>query len=155
MQGGLLFSVSTVLLKWSGNFPGVQWLRFCASNAGGAGSIPGRGTKIPHTAQSGQNNKGHFIFCHPELFNILEIIIWLCDKLGRGSGILQNPSPFIPVAGKARRGYIYPRKYNAFIFAQAVYVLWKVKETDNEERGIKERSTWGDLAAQWKWWGLY
>ena len=26
----------------------VQWLRLCASNAGGAGSIPGRGTRIPH-----------------------------------------------------------------------------------------------------------
>ena len=26
----------------------VQWLRFCASNAGDTGSIPGRGTKIPH-----------------------------------------------------------------------------------------------------------
>ena len=26
----------------------VQWLRFHASNAGGMGSIPGRGTKIPH-----------------------------------------------------------------------------------------------------------
>ena len=26
----------------------VQWLRLCASNAGGAGSIPGRVTKIPH-----------------------------------------------------------------------------------------------------------
>ena len=26
----------------------IQWLRFCASNAGGMGSIPGQGTKIPH-----------------------------------------------------------------------------------------------------------
>ena len=36
------------------NLPGtslaVQWLRLCASNAGGAGSIPGQGTKIPHAA---------------------------------------------------------------------------------------------------------
>ena len=29
----------------------VQWLRLLASNAGGAGSIPGWGTKIPHTTQ--------------------------------------------------------------------------------------------------------
>ena len=29
----------------------VQWLRLRASTAGGVGSIPGRGTKIPHTAQ--------------------------------------------------------------------------------------------------------
>ena len=29
-------------------FCGGQWLRLQASNAGGAGSIPGWGTKIPH-----------------------------------------------------------------------------------------------------------
>ena len=27
----------------------VQWLRLHAPNAGGPGSIPGRGTKVPHT----------------------------------------------------------------------------------------------------------
>ena len=32
----------------------VQWLRLCASTAGGMGSIPGWGTKIPHDAGSGQ-----------------------------------------------------------------------------------------------------
>ena len=32
----------------------VQWLRLCASTAGGVGSIPGRGTKTPHDAGSGQ-----------------------------------------------------------------------------------------------------
>ena len=26
----------------------VQWLKFCASTAGGTGSIPNQGTKIPH-----------------------------------------------------------------------------------------------------------
>ena len=26
----------------------VQWLRLCASNAGGTGSIPSQGTKVPH-----------------------------------------------------------------------------------------------------------
>ena len=26
----------------------VQWLRLLASNEGAAGSIPGRGTKMPH-----------------------------------------------------------------------------------------------------------
>ena len=29
----------------------VQWLRFGASTAGGMGSIPGWGTKIPHAPQ--------------------------------------------------------------------------------------------------------
>ena len=36
----------------------VQWLRLCAANAGGRGSIPGRGTKILHAAwQSPKINK--------------------------------------------------------------------------------------------------
>ena len=29
----------------------VQWLKLCASNARGARSIPGQGTKIPHAAR--------------------------------------------------------------------------------------------------------
>ena len=32
----------------------VQCLRLCASTAGGIGSIPGWGTKIPHAAWHGQ-----------------------------------------------------------------------------------------------------
>ena len=43
-------------LKWvdSGTSLAVQWLRLHASTAGGMGSIPGRGTKIPHAAQRSQ-----------------------------------------------------------------------------------------------------
>ena len=41
----------------TGNSLVVQWLRFCASNAGGVGSIPGQETKIPHVARCGQNTK--------------------------------------------------------------------------------------------------
>ena len=37
--------------RWQqGTSLAVQWLRRCASTAGGTGSIPGWGTKIPHTA---------------------------------------------------------------------------------------------------------
>ena len=32
----------------------VQWLRFCASNAGDSGSIPGQGMKIPLATWCGQ-----------------------------------------------------------------------------------------------------
>ena len=32
----------------------VQWLGLCASTAGGMGSIPGQGTKIPHAVWHGQ-----------------------------------------------------------------------------------------------------
>ena len=35
----------------------VQWLRLRASTAGGMGSIPGRGTEIPHAVQWGQKLK--------------------------------------------------------------------------------------------------
>ena len=35
----------------------VQWLRLGASTAGGAGSIPGPGTKISHAAWYGQKIK--------------------------------------------------------------------------------------------------
>ena len=35
---------------YTGTSLAVQWLRLCASTAGGAGSIPGEETKIPHVA---------------------------------------------------------------------------------------------------------
>ena len=34
----------------------VQWLRLRASNAEGMGSIPGRGTRIPHALRHHQKN---------------------------------------------------------------------------------------------------
>ena len=35
----------------------VQWLGLCAFTAEGAGSTPGRGTKIPEAMQRGQKKK--------------------------------------------------------------------------------------------------
>ena len=35
----------------------VQRLRLCTSTAGGTGSIPDQGTKIPHAAQRGKKKK--------------------------------------------------------------------------------------------------
>ena len=35
----------------------VQWLGLCASTAGDAGSIPGRGTKIPQPAHVAKKKK--------------------------------------------------------------------------------------------------
>ena len=46
--------------KTLGTSLAVQWLRLCVCTAGGAGSIPGWGTKIPHTAQCGQKIKKNF-----------------------------------------------------------------------------------------------
>ena len=38
-----------------GNFPGSPVVKTSPSNAGGAGSIPGRGVKIPHASQTQKN----------------------------------------------------------------------------------------------------
>ena len=35
----------------------VQWLGLCASTAGGTGSVPGGGTKIPHASRQSQEVK--------------------------------------------------------------------------------------------------
>ena len=43
-------SISLHLSIVSGTSLAVQWLRLCAFTAGGTGSIPGQGTKIPHAA---------------------------------------------------------------------------------------------------------
>ena len=35
----------------------IQWLRFYTSNTGGAGLIPGQGTKFPHATQRSKKMK--------------------------------------------------------------------------------------------------
>ena len=47
----------TNIIRMKGTSLAVKGLRFCASNAGDAGSIPGWGTKIPHATQQGQKIK--------------------------------------------------------------------------------------------------
>ena len=51
-----------LFLSWVRNLMGgtssaVQWLRFCASTAGGMGSIPGQRTRIPHATQHGPKKR--------------------------------------------------------------------------------------------------
>ena len=41
----------------------VQWFRLCASTAGGAGSISGWGTQIPHAAGHGHKQKKRGMDC--------------------------------------------------------------------------------------------
>ena len=41
----------------NGDFLAVQWLRLCASNEGGMGSIPGRETKTPHATRQKKKKK--------------------------------------------------------------------------------------------------
>ena len=43
--------------SYEGTSLAVQWLRLHASTAGDVGSIPDRGTKIPHAVQWGRKKK--------------------------------------------------------------------------------------------------
>ena len=62
----------------------VQWLGLCPSNAGGVGSIPGQGTKIPHVLWCSQKmkkkkkkNQSPDAYIHPKL------LVWSkADSLG-------------------------------------------------------------------------
>ena len=49
----------------------VHWLRLHASTAGGVGSIPGQGTKIPHVAQCSQNNIKQLAECSVEFNKVI------------------------------------------------------------------------------------
>ena len=51
----------TRLKQCSTRAPVVQWLRLQASKAGGIGSIPNQGTKIPHAVWCGQKKKILFL----------------------------------------------------------------------------------------------
>ena len=55
--GKSVFSSSCPKKKQDGTSLAVQWLGLGASTAGGPGSIPGQGTKIPQAARRGQKNK--------------------------------------------------------------------------------------------------
>ena len=48
-------------LMFQGSSLVVQWLRFHTFNVGGAGLIPGQGTKIPHAVQHGGKKKLKFL----------------------------------------------------------------------------------------------
>ena len=57
----------------------VQWLELCTSTAGGTGSIPGWGTKIPQAAQHGPAN-------HPPKHHLFKkkknTILLHCNSVG-------------------------------------------------------------------------
>ena len=47
---------------YRGTFLAVQWLRLQASTAGGVGSIPDWGTKIPRAPQHGKKKKKNLLY---------------------------------------------------------------------------------------------
>ena len=51
-QGPVISTIPNSLEQWE-----VVKLRLCVPNAGGTGSIPGQGTKIPYAAGCGQKKK--------------------------------------------------------------------------------------------------
>ena len=57
----------------------VQWLRLCASNAGGMALIPGQGTKIPHMPH-GMAKNIHiytYIYVRSELETVVKLVLKL------------------------------------------------------------------------------
>ena len=56
---GLIYDFNVTIETTSiiGTSLAVQWLRLHTSTAGGAGSIPGGGTKIPRATRHGQKKK--------------------------------------------------------------------------------------------------
>ena len=55
------------ILFW-GTSLAVQWLRLHTSSAGGVGSIPGRGTKVPNATWHGQKKKKILFFVPEQIF---------------------------------------------------------------------------------------
>ena len=73
----LTFKVIIFFFKKGGTSLAVQWLRLHASTAGGKGSIPGRRTKIPHTAWHSQKTDKKIIVHWYVVIAILLILFGL------------------------------------------------------------------------------
>ena len=67
---------------YRGTFLAVQWLRLQASTAGGVGSIPDWGTKIPHAPQHGKKKKKK-TFTISEIFPHYYIISIITSNIAR------------------------------------------------------------------------
>ena len=69
----------------------AQWLRLCISNAGGMGSIPGRGTKIPYTLCHSQKKKQRD-------YDLLLVSRPRLSWAERGMLLDQSQSPVLPLS---------------------------------------------------------
>ena len=65
----------------------AYWLKLCAANAGGTGSIPGQGTKIPHALQCSQKIEKKK---RKKETNAMEEVTWI--KTGAVSTFLSLPT---------------------------------------------------------------
>ena len=76
---------------FSGTSLVAQWLRLCISNAGGMGSIPGRGTKIPYTLCHSQKKKQRD-------YDLLLVSRPRLSWAERGMLLDQSQSPVLPLS---------------------------------------------------------
>ena len=69
----------------------VQLLRLCASTAGGTGSIPGQGAKIPHAVWHGQENilKNEINYFHKNTKTLFTFFTVVKAMVGKTAGILE------------------------------------------------------------------
>ena len=79
------------LTMFSGTSLVAQWLRLCISNAGGMGSIPGRGTKIPYTLCHSQKKKQRD-------YDLLLVSRPRLSWAERGMLLDQSQSPVLPLS---------------------------------------------------------
>ena len=98
----------------------VQWLRICASTAEGTGSIPGQGTKIPHTSKWKSVN-------HSVVSNSLRphellptsvhgipqarILEWVAISFSRGSSQPRDWTPCLLHCRQILYHLVQPRKF--------------------------------------------
>ena len=60
-----IVTIKNIYLKaYTGISLVVQWLRLCLPNAGGVGSIPGQGAKIPHASWPKNQNIKQKQYCN-------------------------------------------------------------------------------------------
>ena len=73
---------SMIKAAYIGNSLAVQWLGLHASTAGGTGSIPGRGTNIPHAMRHSQKkppkNPAYIIRLHTYEIKHTHTCVCLC-----------------------------------------------------------------------------
>ena len=81
-----MYDVVSVFMMPIREFQAVQWLRLHASTAGGTGSIPGWGTKIPQAVQCRQKKKKSQFYPNFGIESVQLFPISLCKMDGECGG---------------------------------------------------------------------
>ena len=111
-KGGRGKGVGDILVVW--------WLTLHSSNAGGMGSIPGQGVKIPHAVQRGQEiKKKRFQNCVSYFFYYFTFWINEKEQSFPFGYFLKNCSEFYPIAKEALARFI--SSYVHFFIHSSIY----------------------------------